>query len=112
MSPVRVWADELVDLGGRIQANDGLVSITRILDAGGGSGHIAVRLARLGHSVVLCDVSDEMLAKAATRAADAGVTDAIDLRHMSIRAFADIADAEFDLVLCHAVLEWLEDPSR
>lgn len=82
----------------------------RILDAGGGSGHIAVRLARLGHSVVLCDVSDEMLAKAAVRAAEAGVTDAIDLRHMSIRGYANIADAEFDLVLCHAVLEWLDDP--
>ena len=82
----------------------------RILDAGGGSGRMAVRLARLGHSVVLCDVSEEMLAKAATRAAAAGVTDAIDIRHSSIRGYATITDERFDLVLCHAVLEWLDDP--
>ena len=82
----------------------------RILDAGGGSGHMAVRLARLGHSVVLCDVSDEMLAKAATRAAEARVTDAIDLRHIALQEYAKVADEKFDLVLCHAVLEWLDDP--
>ena len=82
----------------------------RILDAGGGSGHMAVRLAGLGHSVVLCDVSDEMLATAAMRAAEAGVTAAIELRHLSIQAYANIADERFDLVLCHAVLEWLDDP--
>lgn len=82
----------------------------RILDAGGGSGHMAVRLAGLGHSVVLCDISEEMLAKAAMRAAEAGVTDAIDIRHLSIQAYAKIADERFDLVLCHAVLEWLDDP--
>ena len=82
----------------------------RILDAGGGSGHMAVRLARLGHSVVLCDVSEEMLARAAARAAEAGVTDAIDIRHLSIQEYARTADHRFDLVLCHAVLEGLEDP--
>lgn len=69
---------------------------------------MAVRLASLGHSMVLCDVSEEMLAKAAVRAADAGVTDAIDIRHLSIRAYANIADEKFDLVLCHEVLEWLD----
>ncbi len=62
------------------------------------------------HSVVLCDVSEEMLAKAAIRAAEAGVTDAIDIRHLSIQGYANIADEKFDLVLCHAVLEWLDDP--
>ncbi len=82
----------------------------RILDAGGGSGHMAVRLAKQGHSVVLCDVSEEMLAKAATRAAEAGVADAIEIHHLSIQGYADIAHEQFDLVLCHAVLEWLEDP--
>jgi len=82
----------------------------RILDAGGGSGHLAVRLAGLGHSVVLCDVSEEMLAKAAMRAAEAGVADAVEIRHLSIQGYANTADERFDLVLCHAVLEWLDDP--
>ena len=52
---------------------------------------MAVRLAGLGHSVVLCDVSEEMLAKAAVRAAEAGVADAIEMRHLSIQGYADIA---------------------
>ena len=82
----------------------------RILDAGGGSGHMAVRLAGLGHSVVLCDVSEEMLAKAAVRAAEAGVADAIEVQHQSIQAYANISGEKFDLVLCHAVLEWLDNP--
>ena len=81
-----------------------------ILDAGGGSGHMAVRLVGLGHSVVLCDISEEMLSKAAARAAEAGVTDAVEIRHLSIQGYANIADHKFDLVLCHAVLEWLDDP--
>lgn len=82
----------------------------RILDAGGGSGHMAVRLAGLGHSVVLCDISEEMLARAPMRAAEIGVTDAVDIRHVSIQEYANLADEKFDLVLCHAVLEWLDDP--
>ena len=71
---------------------------------------MAVRLASLGHSVVLCDVSEEMLAKAAVRAAGAGVTDAIDICHLPIQGYANISEEKFDLVLCHAVLEWLDDP--
>ena len=71
---------------------------------------MAVRLAGLGHSVVLCDVSEEMLARAAGRAAEAGVADAVEIRHLSIQGYANIADHKFDLVLCHAVLEWLDDP--
>ena len=67
-------------------------------------------MAGMGHSVVLCDVSEEMLARAAIRAAQAGVAHAIEIRHLSIRGYATIADEKFDLVLCHAVLEWLHDP--
>ena len=94
--------------------NDDVPALTeqqmRILDAGGGSGSMAVRLASPGHSVVLCDVSEEMLAKAAIRAAEAGVTDAIEICHLPIQGYATIADEKFDLVICHAVLEWLDDP--
>ena len=36
----------------------------RVLDAGGGFGYFSQRLARLGHEVVLCDISAEMLAQA------------------------------------------------
>jgi len=43
-----------------------------VLDAGGGSGHLAVPLAALGNAVVLCDPSEEMLAMAAERAREGG----------------------------------------
>ena len=29
---------------------------------------------------------------------------------MSIQRYANIADDKLDLVLCHAVLEWLDEP--
>ena len=37
----------------------------RILDAGGGEGHMACQLAELGHQVLLCDLSGEMIQRAA-----------------------------------------------
>ena len=36
----------------------------RILDAGVGLGQMALRLARMGHELVLCDISAKMLDKA------------------------------------------------
>src|SRR5436309_2120728 len=38
----------------------------RVLDAGGGGGRIAIKLAELGNQVVLCDPSREMLGRAET----------------------------------------------
>lgn len=82
----------------------------RVLDAGGGSGHLSVRLAGMGHTVALCDVSEEMLDLARDRARNAGVEERMSLHHVGIQDLPDTFDAPFDVVLCHAVLEWLGDP--
>ena len=82
----------------------------RILDAGGGAGQFSVKLAALGHQIVYCDISANMLAQArelyASNAPDADV----EFIHGSIQSLGDRALAPFDLVLCHAVVEWLAQP--
>ncbi len=83
----------------------------RILDAGGGSGHIALRLARLGNEVVLCEPSREMLDRAQTAIDDAGLGEKISTFHGGIQELDQLAACEsFDVIACHAVLEWLADP--
>lgn len=91
----------------------------RILDAGGGQGQFSLRLASLGHHVTLCDISSDMLALAAEDVAEKQLEDRVELRHESIQSLSKhvLDDANntllpFDLVLCHAVLEWVIDPEQ
>ncbi|MBI5451374.1 MAG: methyltransferase domain-containing protein [Gammaproteobacteria bacterium] len=82
----------------------------RILDAGAGIGQIALRLARLGHEVVLCDHSSEML-KLAQQCFTEELPDAkVRFIHAPVQRLHEHVDGQFDLVLFHAVLEWLADP--
>tara|TARA_R110002167_G_scaffold299195_2_gene503533 strand:+ start:771 stop:1628 length:858 start_codon:yes stop_codon:yes gene_type:complete len=90
----------------------------RILDAGGGQGQFSLRLATLGHHVTLCDISSDMLALAEQEVAEKQLEDKVELRHESIQSLAKSVQEKsndlhaFDLVLCHAVLEWVIDPER
>lgn len=79
-----------------------------ILDAGGGSGHMALRLAEQGNSVVLCDSSREMLSSAEEAVREANLSDLVTIRHSAIQDLERAGD--FDAITCHAVLEWLADP--
>lgn len=81
----------------------------RILDAGGGFGPLSQRLAARGHSVVLCDLSAEMLALARAQVAEKGLDERFDFIHGPIQSLSVDELGRFDLVLCHAVLEWVED---
>lgn len=80
-----------------------------IVDAGGGTGGFAVPLAALGHTVTVVDPSPDSLAALERRAKERGVGvrslqgDAADLGELLSRDSAD-------LVLCHSVLEYVEDP--
>jgi S-adenosylmethionine-dependent methyltransferase len=82
----------------------------RVLDAGGGNGLDALPLAAQGHSVDLLDYSAEMLAEARRNAESAGVTDRVACQ---LGVLADIPAlfpaAAFDLVLCHNVLQYVDD---
>jgi SAM-dependent methyltransferase len=80
-----------------------------IVDAGGGTGGFAVPLAVLGHSVTVVDPSPDSLAALERRAKEKGV----EVRGLQGDA-ADLGDLlsgdSADLVLCHSVLEYVEDP--
>jgi len=82
----------------------------RIFDAGGGQGPLSLELASQGHHVALCDISARMLDLAAQRIAAEGLGERVTLHHMAIQDFCARQTEHFDLVLCHAVLEWVADP--
>ncbi len=84
-----------------------------VLDLGGGTGGDAVRLAQLGHRVTVVDPSPDALASLHRRGVEAGLErpvhgiqgDATDL-------LEHVGAAAFDLVLCHGVLEHVDDPAQ
>jgi S-adenosylmethionine-dependent methyltransferase len=81
------------------------------LDLGCGTGAFAVRLAQLGLHVTLLDASLPMLEFAERAAREAGVTERIALKHGDAGQLADLFSAEsFDLILCHNILEYVDDP--
>lgn len=84
----------------------------RILDAGGGFGFFSQKLARLGHEVVLCDISQEMLIQAQAHIDASTEPLNIELIHAPIQALSVEQNGVFDLILCHAVVEWLTDAQR
>lgn len=79
-----------------------------ILDAGGGQGQIACRLAKLGHQVTLCDISEQMLELAKQKAQSEKIN--IDCLCCPIQQLDNLINKQFDLVICHAVLEWVAEP--
>jgi S-adenosylmethionine-dependent methyltransferase len=83
----------------------------RALDLGCGTGDAAVRLARLGFHVTLLDSSPAMLDIAQRAARDARVADKITLEHSdAARAPSLFPGGRFDLILCHHLLEYVDDP--
>jgi ubiquinone/menaquinone biosynthesis C-methylase UbiE len=81
------------------------------LDLGCGTGAIGVRLARLGLHVTLLDASQPMLDFAERAARETGVTERIALKHGDVAQLATLFPAaSFDLILCHNILEFVEDP--
>ena len=86
-------------------------SSLRALDLGCGPANLGLRLARLGFHVTLLDPSEPMLDVASRAAREAGVTDAIVLQTGDASQMTHLFEAEsFDIVLCHNVLEFLQDP--
>lgn len=81
------------------------------LDLGCGTGAAAVRLARLGIHVTLLDSSGAMLAVAERTIVEAGVSDKVTVkRGDAVELAAIFAAGSFDVVLCHNLIEYVEDP--
>jgi len=89
----------------------------RILDVGAGLAQIAIELATQGHILVINDISANMLEKAQERAAQSAAND----EKLNITWYVcpyqeleeKLADKteKFDLIMCHALLEWLAEPA-
>ncbi len=78
-----------------------------VLDIGAGFAQIGLKLATLGHDVCINDISENMLAVAKQHAQEQGLFDHVTWHH---GAFQSLSPKPYDLVLCHAVLEWLDKP--
>ncbi|WP_089157236.1 class I SAM-dependent methyltransferase [Micromonospora sp. NBS 11-29] len=82
-----------------------------VLDVGGGTGGFAVPLAEAGHRVTVVDASPDALAALTRRAAEAGVADRVRATQGDADALAGLVEpATVDLVLCHSVLEVVDEP--
>jgi S-adenosylmethionine-dependent methyltransferase len=99
-----------------LQGNDSHASDSRTkdslraLDVGCGTGATAVRLARLGLHVTLLDSSPAMLDIAKRKIEEAGVADEVVLQQGDATQLTNLFHAaSFDLILCHNVLENLDD---
>lgn len=78
-----------------------------ILDAGGGEGRFSRSLARLGHRVALWDLSAEMVRRAQAAVEAEGLGQWMSCQQGAVQ---DLPPRTYDLVLFHAVLEWVVDP--
>ncbi len=112
------------------QLSDSLQRPLRILDVGAGLAQIAIELAAQGHELVINDISAAMLDKAQTQAAEIEASNNTKLNikwlvcpYQQLPAkFAEgrfVKDSsitnnieKFDLILCHALLEWLAKPAE
>ncbi|MCZ4611076.1 class I SAM-dependent methyltransferase [Streptomyces chartreusis] len=84
-----------------------------VLDTGGGSGNFAVPLARLGHRVTVVDPSPNALFALERRAAEAEVADRVKGVQGDAHGLFDVAErGGYDVVLCHGVLEYVDDPAE
>ena len=84
----------------------------RALDVGGGTGFASVQIARMGYEVVLLDSSEDMLRIARGQAGAGDVSSRISFCHGDAGRLPELFDAEsFDVVVCHNLLEFSENPS-
>ncbi|KAF1051735.1 MAG: tRNA 5-carboxymethoxyuridine methyltransferase [Stenotrophomonas maltophilia] len=80
----------------------------RVLDIGAGLGHMSLWLAGQGHQVTVSEPAAPMLDAARQRFTEAGLP--AQFIQASWQELPAQLHEPFDLVICHAVLEWLAEP--
>lgn len=84
----------------------------RVIDLGGGTGGLAVPLALAGHDVTVVDPSPDALASLRRRAAEAQASSRISAVQGDADTLSSLVGRDRpDLVLCHATLEYVDDPA-
>lgn len=106
-----VW-EALGDVLPDLRAGGSEADALDVLDIGGGTGGFAVGVAGLGHRVAVVDPSPDALAALTRRAAESGVADRVTGQQGDLSALLDVREpASADVVLCHGVLEYVDDPA-
>lgn len=82
-----------------------------ILDVGGGLAQISQRLAERGHNVLYNDLSQRMFEQAVAAVKAAGVAQRFSWHKGSYDSL-QLNPESFDIILCHALLEWLAEPAK
>ena len=85
----------------------------RILDVGAGLAQIAIELAAQGHTLIVNDISSNMLQKAQEHAAR--INEPLDITwyvcpYQLLEEQLTKKTTKFDFIMCHALLEWLAEP--
>ncbi|MFL0427484.1 methyltransferase domain-containing protein [Moraxella sp. 179-F 1C4 NHS] len=80
----------------------------RVLDVGAGLAQISIELAKDGHDVTINDISANMLEIAKQNAGEAAQN--ITWHTCPYQQLDDKLTGKYDLILCHALLEWLVEP--
>ncbi|MEU6297661.1 class I SAM-dependent methyltransferase [Streptomyces erythrochromogenes] len=84
-----------------------------VLDTGGGTGKFAVPVAHLGHRVTVVDPSPNALFGLERRVSEAGVADLVRGVQGDAQGLLDVVErGAYDVVLCHGVLEYVDDPAE
>ncbi len=84
-----------------------------VVDAGGGTGGFAVPLARAGHRVTVVDPSPDSLAALQRRVAEGELAGRVTAVQGDLADLPDlVAPGSVDLLLCHSVLEVVDDPAE
>lgn len=85
----------------------------RVLDVGAGIGQVNQLFARQGHQVVHTDIAPQMVQAAQQAHQQAGLCTQYRYEVAGLQALPErLAGQTFDVILCHAVLEWLAQPER
>ncbi|SES78515.1 methyltransferase domain-containing protein [Thorsellia anophelis] len=80
-----------------------------IIEAGGGDGRLAIEWAQKGHKVTFCDLSHEMVKRAESLAKSEQVDHLVTCIHAPAQLLSKYITQKADIIICHAVLEWVAD---
>ena len=82
----------------------------KMLDVGAGLAQLSLNLAK-HHDVIINDISQTMINKAKIRADELGVAPKFIVCPYQL-LHEHLNGQKFDVILCHAVLEWLSNPNQ
>lgn len=88
----------------------------QVLDIGAGLGQWVIELAERGCRLTYNDISQNMMAAARQRAAEVLPAEVFEPISWFAKPYqdlqVDIASNSQDLIICHALIEWLEEPEK